>query len=117
LDVRRRGRFVPPAPESHDRAALASLDACATASARRPGRFGLAVPAALPGTLGARGFGSGLGLGSLLLASALGGGARLIGRDAFLALALWIVVVGATFTALNRARRGLAFLRKSPPHP
>ena len=26
--------------------------------------------------------------------------------------ALWIVVIGATFTALNRARRGLAFLNK-----
>jgi phosphatidylglycerophosphate synthase len=26
--------------------------------------------------------------------------------------ALWIVLIGATFTALNRARRGLAFLRK-----
>jgi len=27
-------------------------------------------------------------------------------------IALWIVLIGATFTALNRARRGLAFLRK-----
>jgi phosphatidylglycerophosphate synthase len=34
------------------------------------------------------------------------------GEGAFIALALWIVLIGATFTALNRARRGLVFLRK-----
>jgi hypothetical protein len=28
--------------------------------------------------------------------------------------ALWIVLVGATFTALNRARRGLQHLRNPP---
>lgn len=31
--------------------------------------------------------------------------------------ALWIVLIGATFTALNRARRGLAFLRDKSPRP
>lgn len=31
--------------------------------------------------------------------------------------ALWIVSIGATFTALNRARRGLAFLRDKTPRP
>lgn len=34
------------------------------------------------------------------------------GDGAFIALALWIVLIGATFTALNRARRALAFVRK-----
>lgn len=34
------------------------------------------------------------------------------GNGAFIALALWIVVIGAAFTTLNRARRALAFLNK-----
>jgi phosphatidylglycerophosphate synthase len=34
------------------------------------------------------------------------------GNGAFIALGLWIVVIGATFTALNRARRALVFLNK-----
>jgi phosphatidylglycerophosphate synthase len=34
------------------------------------------------------------------------------GDGALIALALWLVVIGATFTALNRARRALAFLNK-----
>jgi phosphatidylglycerophosphate synthase len=34
------------------------------------------------------------------------------GNGAFILLGLWIVVIGATFTALNRARRALAFLNK-----
>jgi phosphatidylglycerophosphate synthase len=35
------------------------------------------------------------------------------GAGAFIALGLWIVVIGATLTALNRARRALVFLNKS----
>lgn len=34
------------------------------------------------------------------------------GEGAFIALGLWIVVIGATLTALNRARRALVFLNK-----
>jgi phosphatidylglycerophosphate synthase len=34
------------------------------------------------------------------------------GVGAYIALGLWIVLIGATFTALNRARRALVFLRK-----
>jgi phosphatidylglycerophosphate synthase len=34
------------------------------------------------------------------------------GVGAYIALALWIVVIGATLTALNRARRALVFLNK-----
>jgi phosphatidylglycerophosphate synthase len=34
------------------------------------------------------------------------------GEGAFIELGLWIVVIGATFTALNRARRALAFVNK-----
>lgn len=34
------------------------------------------------------------------------------GNGAFIALALWIVLIGSTFTALNRARRALVFLNK-----
>jgi phosphatidylglycerophosphate synthase len=34
------------------------------------------------------------------------------GNGAFIALGLWIVVIGATFTTLNRARRALAFVNK-----
>jgi phosphatidylglycerophosphate synthase len=35
------------------------------------------------------------------------------GAGAFIALGLWIVLVGAVFTALNRARRALVFLNKA----
>jgi len=34
------------------------------------------------------------------------------GSGAFIALGLWIVLIGSTFTALNRARRALVFLNK-----
>lgn len=34
------------------------------------------------------------------------------GSGAFIALGLWIVLIGASFTALNRARRALAFLNR-----
>jgi hypothetical protein len=34
------------------------------------------------------------------------------GAGGFILLALWVVVIGAGFTALNRARRGLALLNK-----
>jgi len=51
-------------------------------------------------------------IGGAWIESALGGGRSADGEGAFLLLGLWIVVIGATFTALNRARRGLTALRK-----
>lgn len=35
------------------------------------------------------------------------------GEGAFILLALWMIVIGATLTALNRARRALVFLNKT----
>jgi phosphatidylglycerophosphate synthase len=35
------------------------------------------------------------------------------GEGAFILLALWMILIGATLTALNRARRALVFLNKS----
>lgn len=50
---------------------------------------------------------------ALTLAALIATGEPLWGaRGDTLALALWIVVIGATFTALNRARRALTYLRK-----
>jgi hypothetical protein len=43
----------------------------------------------------------------------LGGDRNAAGAGAFIELALWIVLIGAAFTALNRARRALAFVNKT----
>ncbi|MEZ6024335.1 MAG: hypothetical protein R3C16_13195 [Hyphomonadaceae bacterium] len=51
-------------------------------------------------------------MGGAWLETALTGDRGADGVGAFILLALWIVVIGATLTALNRARRGLAFLNK-----
>jgi hypothetical protein len=34
------------------------------------------------------------------------------GAGVFIAFGLWLVLLGATFTTLNRTRRALAYLRK-----
>lgn len=51
-------------------------------------------------------------IGGAWIEWAFGGDRGADGGGAFILLALWIVVIGSTFTALNRTRRGLAFLRK-----
>jgi len=51
-------------------------------------------------------------IGGAWVEAALGGDRNSTGEGAFIALALWIVLIGSIFTTLNRARRTLAFLNK-----
>jgi len=71
----------------------------------KPHRMFVMTIAALFSTIDAR-FG-GSWIEWMLTGSREGGG-----HGAFIALGLWIVVIGATLTALNRARRALVFLNK-----
>jgi phosphatidylglycerophosphate synthase len=55
-------------------------------------------------------------LGGAWVEYTLGGDYRqATGDGAFIELALWIVLIGATFTALNRTRRALSYLRRRNP--
>lgn len=51
-------------------------------------------------------------LGGPWVEAMLGGDRNATGAGAFIKLGLWIVLIGSTFTALNRARRALSFLNK-----
>ncbi|QGZ95909.1 CDP-alcohol phosphatidyltransferase family protein [Terricaulis silvestris] len=51
-------------------------------------------------------------IGGALIEAAFTGDRGADGEGAFILLALWLVVVGATVTALNRTRRALAFLNR-----
>jgi phosphatidylglycerophosphate synthase len=51
-------------------------------------------------------------IGGQWIERTLGGDRSATGEGAFIELGLWIVLIGSTFTALNRARRALVFLNK-----